>query len=149
MAAASTHLQIVQAVQAAIVALALSGYTVYAEKMQRGREASWSLPAIVCAPIGTETYPETGTNVADDTGFPVLVAFIHATNQDPTLIDNELLTRQKVRKLFRNKHLTIADGTLYVCKLEPGFTIDPALWFNNNLSVGTFTVRALCREVRS
>lgn len=147
----STHLQVLQAVQAKIQGLTLSVFAaarVYVQAVPTDREDLVTLPAILVTPSGPETYPETGTNVEDDTGFPALVTFVTASNQNLAVQDAELADRATVRGAFRNRHLAVAAGTVYLCRLEPGPVLDPGLWKQQNLNVGSFLVRALAREVR-
>lgn len=150
-APASTHLQVLQAVAAKIQALPLGVFKaaqVYVFAVPTDREDLVTLPAVVVSPSGLETYPESGTNAADDTGFPALVTFVTASNQALGVADAELADRAAVRSAFRNRHLTVAAGTVYLCRLEPGPVIDPGLWKQQNINVGQFLVRALAREVR-
>jgi len=149
----TTHYQCVEGVYNAVVALSLSGVATHAMRkvpLSRGL----SLPAVVVSPGPFETINQAGDLTAKDmTGYPVLVTFIAASNQEATLdaaFQAFLGWRKAVRVAFNHKRpFTITDGKIEWCLVEPAAVIDPAAWQADNLDVGQLLIRVYCREARS
>jgi hypothetical protein len=146
----TTHYQCVTAVYDAVVALSLSGVATTATRkvtLARGL----TLPAVVVSPGPFELVADS-TNERDSIGYPVLVTFIRASDQEATLdagFQTYLEWRKAVRLAFHNKRITITDGTVLRCLVEPAAILDLAAWQTENLDVGQLLIRVYCRETRS
>lgn len=105
---------------------------------------------VVSFPVGAvETY-EPGTNDRDDLGYPILVTFAMASNQDLDAgpdFANFITWRERVMRRFRFQRL---DGVpeIFYCRPEPQPILDADLFFDKNLDVGGILFRFISREVR-
>lgn len=155
----SIHYQCMEAVQAAIQALALAGVTssnIVVRKLGTDRGADWgdgsvSLPAIVIHSVGVETVnPRAGSNYRDDIDYPIPVNILAADNQD--LVTNHeryLMWREQIRKRFTHQRLTITSTGASMIRTftQPGAIMHPGAWYAN-LWHSTMIIRCTTREPR-
>jgi hypothetical protein len=151
----SIYYQVLQAVQSAIQGLnlvlpdasVLPASRVYLYKLLTDRAIT--LPCvIVFQPPVPETMPG-GTNERDDTGYPVGVGILAASNQDYDLDSDDdpfIKWRQRIRRKFNEQRIVV--DQVYRCLWEPSPLIDYGLWEQGNLWVQGGIVRVLNRESR-
>lgn len=117
------------------------------------KQRSLALPAIVISPSVAETinsngYGMTGTNAADDYGYPVTVAVIDSA-EAPALF-NELKAylgwRETLEKAFHRQ--PVANDNSFVGTLvEPMDVVSLNAWVGSGLFASGFIVRSISREV--
>lgn len=148
----STHKDTCDAVLARLQSLTMSGLSsanIKLVKLPAEMPSSDTLPCIHVGPQGRETMDaRAGTNVKDDTGYPVLVVIFCADNaQDRTAnLNRNLKWREQVAKSLQNQPL--AGTQLFRCEVEPLEIWPPSAVRNANLFVSGFTVRCFARETR-
>lgn len=143
------HYRCLQAVQAKIQSLSLSGIDnsrVVIRKLPTDR-GGLALPCCIVSPPGNESM-EGGTNERDDVGYPCAVTFVDAIDGDlgTTNMSRDLLWRQKAMRAVRNQGLS-GVSEIYQVRVEPYAVIDPKA-VPENLWVGSFLARCVSREVR-
>ncbi len=142
MAAVELHLRCIEAVQSAIQTMALTGLAsaqVYAKKLPTDRDVT--LPAVIVSyPPNEGERLAGGVHNKTDVGFPVLVTFLKADNQDMALAgaENMALWRRSVLLHFHNERLTGVSEVNY-CTVEPRAVIDMEA-FTNNLHAGALVI---------
>ena len=144
------HERILDAVQARIQGLALSGVPsgqVYVRKVPWTKETTF--PCVQVAPIGVERIqPNQGTNVRDDIGYPVLVVLADTDDQkQQTNRARNLLWRHRVIKAFRSQRLT-GVSEVHNCTVEPQAILPPSEWRNDSRWIGALVLRFVTREAR-
>lgn len=146
----SQQIQSLQAVAAAIEALALIGDpTVYQKKLPTDRLTT--LPAIVVSlPPGEGEQMLGGLNAREDVGFPVMVTFLIAENANLEIdadADQHSLWREEVIRKFHNQRLA-APPENWTCQVEPRQIIDFDAFINRNTYAGSLVVRCVSRLAR-
>ena len=149
MARQSTYYRILEYVHEQVQALDLEGIPatqVYRRKLATDRNTT--LPAcIVAMPANAVPSYEYASNEREDVGFPVLVVFLKASNQDLDLDAVAMAWQEtamsKCRDIFR-----IPQTFVWNNRIEPLPVLDSDLFLDKNLDVGGFTVRFLSREPR-
>jgi len=152
MALTAVHSDCIDAVQAAIQSIGLTGLPndqVYAFKFPFDRESmGLRFPAVhVSLPFSEVEQVLGGTNERDDWGYPVLVTIVTLSNQSTAIPVDVLNWRQNIRKKFHNQRLS-AVSAVYTCKVEPRAIVDLSL-FGDNYDVSYLLVRCITREARS
>jgi hypothetical protein len=150
------HARCLAAVQARIVALALSGVPsdqVVIRKLPAGRRLVGSdgigLPAIVISPRRAAMPPTSGTNGTDDVDYDVLVSILDRDNQEPSLeanMDRHLLWREQIARAFRNQRL-IGVETVINAAVEPAEGLLEEAW-KHELMASALLLRFTSRETR-
>lgn len=149
----SVHYRCLVAVQEAIQGLDLTGIAdaqIYRMNLptDRNTQATITLPCVIVSQPGQELELE-GTNLRDDIGYPVLITFVDKNNQNTTANQaRDLLWRQRVYRLFRHQRTITSVTEIERCEVEPGPIIDPGLFQQQNLWIGSLVVRCISREVR-
>jgi len=158
-AAEAVYYQILQAVQAAIKGLDLTGIDDDNVKLLKTPQAiarnlsATQLPCIVVCPWDQVSFGE-GTNIRDDPVYPVLVALINAENANQT--ENFARTLKWAEGVRRTFNLPTNPSVAPWPDIEEVFSseVDPRPIYNlgdwsNNLGVTGFVVRVFAREVRT
>ena len=149
MARQSTYYRILEYVHEQMQSLDLEGIPgtqVYRRKIPTDRNVTLPCCIVSMPPNGVPSY-EYATNERDDIGFPVLITFVQASNQELDL-DAQAMAWQEVamskcRDIFR-----IPQTLVYNVRIEPLPVLDSDLFMDKNLDVGGFTARFLSREPR-
>lgn len=148
MPASSTLGDILNAVQAAAIAINLTSITtnVLIRKFPWIQDGV-TMPVLYVCPI-QELLPNQGTNRKDDTGYGVQVSAARSSNRDTALVqaDQLLEWRDKLIRGFRQDRLSGVTGS-YLVTVEPGPVFDPVA-FANMLDGTTIYLRCWCREAR-
>lgn len=151
----AVHDQCLVAAQARIQALTLAGITssnIIIRKIPTDRDiggdGTYDFPAIVISPLGIENQPPSGgTNARDDVGYPVLISFLAADNQDLTTNRERYLKwRETVNRAFRSQRLT-GVSEVYICRVQPGPIVSPAAFWKN-VYHSSLLVQCISRETR-
>lgn len=88
-----------------------------------------------------------GTNIRDDLGYGIKVAFQDRSDRrSGANVDKWARWRELGERAFRNQRLTGVSESV-TCFIEPSVTADPAPPIYEQV-VSSFTIRAVCREVR-
>lgn len=149
----STYMKILEAVQDVIQGLSLTDIddaSVIVVKVPSQRKGALpALPGVVICPFNAKGVDaNAGTNASDDIEYPVLIATIAASNQDPTSnMDRELLWHEQILSAFINQRLT-GVTTVMRCTVSPQDTFNPAAWFAG-YDAGGMILRFLSRELRA
>lgn len=112
-----------------------------------------SLPFITVSAFRAESFPNPGTNVSDDYGYPVSIFIIDskaAVIKDFETLDQRLLWRENILDRFiRNKFTIAATGTVqYDITIETSPIVDTQAWFQKGLFISPMTIRAVTRVTR-
>jgi hypothetical protein len=150
------HARCLDAVQARIRALALSGLQhdrVIVQKFPLERnvtgESGVGLPAIVVSPRRAAMPPTVGTNHFDDVHYDVQVSIFDRDNQEPTLeanLDRQLLWREQIARAFRNQRL-VGVPQIINAEVDPTDELSKDGW-KHQLMISTLLVRFTSRETR-
>lgn len=104
-------------------------------------------PEIVICPAPLPETDQSYLTATDHIGYPVLVAYINAQNQDFVAnLARNTLGREKIRREFISRGLVGVPEVQY-CKVEPQAIISPA-WFDNNVAYLAQVFRFSSRETR-
>ena len=152
----SVHYRCLTSIQARIQLLELTGVdsdSVVIRKLNstRGTDdgSGLAFPLVVISPLGAETISQNmGTNKRDDVGYPTLVSFLSADNQD--LVTNQeryLKWREDVSRAFREQRLPNV-GEVYKSVVQPGPIASPQAFWDAGLYHGSIVIRSLSRETR-
>lgn len=148
---ASTHYQILEAVQAKIVALSLTGQDstrisirdtpVLTEEERNAGD--W----IVIVPFGAETNPG-GTNARDEWQYPTLIAIVGRPNLQT--LDARLYRRERIMVAFHNVNLTgITNGTFITQEVQPGGINDAAAFQDRRQFISILIHRCNVKKART
>lgn len=144
----SVEYQCLQAIQARIAALTLTG--IDAEDIivrEVPTERNVTLPAIVVAPQRSTHALRGGTNYSDEIIYGVYVAIFAADNQAlATNTASYTKWLQQIAKAFRGQRLSAVTESV-ICTVEPVATVPWGDWINN-LFAGGMLVKCTCRETR-
>ena len=144
-----THIRCLRACydQVRLLDLTVPPERIYLRKLLLDRNLE--LPAIVVSlpPNSQETF-EPATNMEDDIGYPVLVSFLAASNQDLEVDDRLTTDREVVLSKFRFQGIMGVTDMVYFCRPEPFPVIDMSLFQQANLDVGGFILRFISRQTR-
>ena len=107
------------------------------------------LPAILVAPMGTETIGG-GTNASEDIGYPILIAVIEAANeeQSKTTLKRHLRWREQIIDTFIHRHMPIDNVFHLDTTVEPGPIIDAGAWLRRQLFESLVVLRCKARKQR-
>ena len=104
-------------------------------------------PCCVISPAPEQLDPAAATNLRDQIGYGVVVAFARATHEELEGSRNELYEwRRRAMAAFRNQTLA-GVPEVFRCVIEPEPVIDPSA-FEHGLDVSSFTIRCLTYESR-
>jgi hypothetical protein len=148
---------ILGAIKTAIQGLSLSGVSsanVVLLKVATDQQSDLpgvKFPAILLAPFGAETMdPAAGTNVRDDTVYPVLVGIVAADNRSQTAsFETYLGWRESIRKKFHNNISAFSGvSSVFNSVVSPLAIVDAPAWLKNSFVSGLI-VRVSSREART
>lgn len=116
------------------------------------------LPGVMVAPFGAETLvPGDGGNVADDPGYPVLVALVdskqHVFDGGLVWLETWLQWRETLIAALHHKNGTdftfdsSAISGQFDTVVIPGSVINYPAWQERQVAVGTFVLRASARRL--
>lgn len=126
MTTASTHYQIMEAIQAKVISLALTGQAdarvVIRETPYLTEEEHAAGDYVVICPWGAEQNPA-GSNEREDWLYPTMIAIVGLP--DANSLDARLYRRQQIRKSMHNNPLSgVSNGTFINQETRPGNVID-------------------------
>ena len=112
-----------------------------------------SMPFIAISSFLPESFPNPGTNVSDDYGYPISVFIVDSKSTVAKSfedLDRRFLWREAILDHFINSKVTIAaTGTVqYDIKIDPTPIVDTVAWFAKKLFVSPMTFRAKTRVTR-
>jgi len=112
-----------------------------------------NMPFITVSSFLAESFPNPGTNVSDDYGYPISVFIVDRKStviNDFTCLDQRFVWRESILDHFiRGKVAITATGTIqYDVTIEPSPIVDVPAWFERELFVSPMTFRAVTRVTR-
>jgi hypothetical protein len=112
-----------------------------------------ALPFITVSSFLAESFPNPGTNVGDDYGYPISIFIVDRKStvlKDFDSFDRRLVWRENIMDRFiRNKFSIAATGTVqYDILIEPSPIVDISAWFEKELFVSPINLRAVTRVTR-
>ena len=108
------------------------------------------LPGVVIGPPDRANITDLGgTNVADDIGYPVQIAFFNEDcqeNAETVRYDRNMWIHERLRQGLIHRAL---EGTsVFTSRLDSQQIVDPFLWKQRNLWMGVLVIRFVSREAR-
>ena len=112
-----------------------------------------NLPFIAVSSFLAESFPNPGTNVSDDYGYPISVFIIDTkttVSESFNALDRRFVWRETILDHFIHSKVTIAaTGTVqYDITIDPSPIVDWQAWFKTNLFISVMTFRAVTRVMR-
>jgi hypothetical protein len=146
----SLHEQLQQAALARVLSLSLDGITTNVKRMKLPAESripNLALPACLLMTFDqTEEFrDEESPNAHDDTGFPLLVAFLSPEGAADDTDAQITLWRQQVRRGFRAQRLAVSRHQ--TTEVGPGPVVAVAV-DGRQIQASTMLLRFICRENR-
>lgn len=142
------HYQLISGVAGAIRSLSLEGIVsnaVYERKIPTDRDVL--LPCVQVTPwLSEEMMP--GTFETLERGYPVLITFLAANNQELELQEPELMWRELVLDYFDRNARLAAVGEVWGRKINPLPIVDPDLFKNKNLFAGAILITFAITKAR-
>lgn len=150
MPAESVYEEALDAVNAAIVALSLSGLSSVVTEDQPQR-TDRTLPYVsVCPAVQPETVVA-ATNIRDDVTYPVQIAIV-ASKSDTVTFRKVLGWRQSIRRRMSNQTLSaspLSGGTFRTTEVRPGPALEQNALAQHKVYLSILTVDVKTREARS
>lgn len=146
----STHYQIMEAIQAKVIALNLTGQedvrVVIRETPYLTEEQHNAGDWIVISPWGAETNPS-GSNAREEWQYPTMIAI--CGKPDDNSLDVRLYRRQQIRNDLHNQPLTgITVGTFITQEVRPGNAVDVLAMQDRNRFVSALVHYCFVQEDR-
>ncbi len=146
MSGLSNHFDTMISIQTIINQLSLSGIqSATIQEVATNLNGQIPTPFVSISPYGPERL-EDELNSFDGVYYGTLVAII--AKPDVTSLETRLSWRQSLRRNLNN-HAINGLTQNYNLKVEPGNVIEPRAWFDQNVFVSGFVVRAYFQEPRS
>jgi hypothetical protein len=142
----SVYYSVLEAVQSEIEGLGLDNIAaVYLRKLPSDHNVT--LPNVqVTLPVSVESVPS-WTNATDDTGWPVQVTLVKASNGSLTLDDEILQWRESIVNHFIHQRLAGISTSLN-CEVEYMAVVDETMFEAENLDISSLILRFLTRRTR-
>ena len=120
---------------------------------QNVASAPAAMPFISVSSFLAESFPNPGTNVSDDYGYPVSIFIIdkkETVQKDFDAFDRRLVWRENILDHFIHNKVTItATGTVqYTITIDPSAVVDLSAWFDKSLFVSPINLRVVTRVTR-
>lgn len=148
MSGISNHFDSMTQIKAIINGLSLTGLSggTVIQEVASNLTGTITTPFVSISPYGPEKLDDE-LNSLDGVYYGILVAIIG--KQDVTSLEQRLGWRQSMRRNLNNKPLGGGLTANYNLKVEPGNVVEPRAWFDQNVFVSGFVVRAYFQEPRS
>lgn len=150
MPAVSVYEEVLDAVNAAIVALNLTGITTSVVTEDEPQRTDRTLPYVSVCPSPAGETVASSTNIREDVSYAVQVAII--ASKTATTMATVLGWRQSIRRRFSGQKLqtsALAGGTFVTLECTPQIPLDPRAIATHKVYVSVLLVRVTVREARS
>lgn len=142
----SNHFDAMVAIKSLIDGLSLTGLTggTVIQEVSTQLDGNRTLPFISISPFGPERMGDE-LNDRDGVYYGIYIAIV--ARPDVNSLETRLGWRQTLRRRLNNTSLTGLSQN-YNLKVEPGEAVETKAWFDRNVFISGFTVRAFFQEPR-